>query len=141
MQPFGPTTRYLCPLECGWHHDVPPPWLDDIPPDYVPAPGETLQKGIQHLASDMLHWQTGKTEKAVSDHLSTHTPQQFAAKLLEQRQQNHGLKQVIEHLLLDVMQVTHHTCWAEDVRHRDGRVDIVDVPDTGDSPRLFIRLN
>ena len=28
MSPVAGTTRYLCPLECGWHHDVPPPSVD-----------------------------------------------------------------------------------------------------------------
>lgn len=67
MSHVASTTRYLCPLECGWHHDVPPP---PVPSDItVPIAPEAVQR----MAADV----SQRTEIALREHLDTHTTEQF----------------------------------------------------------------
>lgn len=78
--PASGTTRYLCPLECGWHHDVPPP-----SPGRVVALGVTadpaasdVHEAITSLAHRALYAEAEQTETALREHLATHTTEQFA---------------------------------------------------------------
>lgn len=57
-----PTTRYLCPLECGWHHDQ----TDPIPTP--PAPGISI---AEH-AEKILTVEYAASETAVREHLESH---------------------------------------------------------------------
>lgn len=73
------TTRYLCPLECGWHHDVPP-----ASPERVVELGVTadpaasdVHEAITSLAHRALYAEAEQTETALREHLATHTTEQF----------------------------------------------------------------
>lgn len=98
MSPAAGTTRYLCPLECGWHHDVPPPSparaaaltaLPDSGASDFPA-------AAQALASNACLAETRITEAALREHLGTHTPEQFARTIHELRQEIAQLKRAQE---------------------------------------------
>jgi hypothetical protein len=79
MSPVAGTTRYLCPLECGWHHDVPPPSfgraaeLGAAPDLAVTDPYEA----INSVARDAYRRESERTEQALREHLATHTTEQF----------------------------------------------------------------
>lgn len=75
---FG-TTRYLCPLECGWHHDVPPPSPQRVVDLGVTADvvADDVHKAITSLAHRALYAEVEQTETALRDHLNTHTTEQF----------------------------------------------------------------
>lgn len=77
--PVPGTTRYLCPLECGWHHDVPPPSLDRIAALGATADpaARDLREAIGSMATQTLLREAEQTEKALRDHLATHTTEQF----------------------------------------------------------------
>lgn len=80
MSPVAGTTRYLCPLECGWHHDVPPPSVDRIAELGVtadPAAREPYE-AVSSIARDAYRREAERTETALREHLATHTPEQFA---------------------------------------------------------------
>lgn len=80
MTPVAGTTRYLCPLECGWHHDVPPPSLDRIAELGVatdPAP-RGIHEAITSVAHRAAFTEAELTETALREHLGTHTTEQFA---------------------------------------------------------------
>lgn len=77
--PVAGTTRYLCPLECGWHHDVPPP-----DPDRIAEPGVTADPGAwdfsEAVGSAVFRARLAEaeqTETALREHLGTHTTEQF----------------------------------------------------------------
>jgi hypothetical protein len=73
------TTRYLCPLECGWHHDVPPPSLDRIAE--LGATADPAARDIQEAIASVAHRATfaeaERTETALREHLATHTTEQY----------------------------------------------------------------
>lgn len=90
---FG-TTRYLCPLECGWHHDVPPP-----SPERVVQLGATadpgardIQEAINSLAVNASLAENELTETALRKHLDTHTTVEFATVIHDLRVEIGGLK-------------------------------------------------
>jgi len=71
VTPVPGTTRYLCPLECGWHHDRPPlPLPTDASVPIAP-------EAIQHMASTLLHQDMERVETALREHLDTHTTVEF----------------------------------------------------------------
>ncbi|MCX5365932.1 hypothetical protein OG864_45360 [Streptomyces sp. NBC_00124] len=76
--PFG-TTRYLCPLECGWHHDVPPPSPERIVGLGVTADpaARDIHEAISSIATRALYTEADRTETALREHLATHTTEQF----------------------------------------------------------------
>ena len=85
MTPVAGTTRYLCPLECGWHHDEPPPSMSDaagITPD--PAAGD-LSEAIASIAGQAVRGRADETEEALSVHLGTHTTEQFVRTIQQLR--------------------------------------------------------
>lgn len=79
MSPAPGTTRYLCPLECGWHHDVPPPSLDRIAQLGVTADpaARDVNEAITSVAHQALYVEADRTETALREHLATHTTAQF----------------------------------------------------------------
>jgi hypothetical protein len=80
MSPAPGTTRYLCPLECGWHYDVPPPGLDRIAALGVTADpaARDIQEAITSVAHRASFAEAERTETALREHLDTHTTAQFA---------------------------------------------------------------
>lgn len=79
MSPVAGTTRYLCPLECGWHHDVPPPSLDRITEMGIVADPYILDpyEAVSSMARDAYRREAEQTETALREHLATHTTEQF----------------------------------------------------------------
>ena len=78
--PPAGTTRYLCPLECGWHHDVPPPSPErvvELGAMADPA-ARDFQEAVSSLVSRASLAEAEQTEKALREHLATHTDEQFA---------------------------------------------------------------
>ena len=74
MTPVAGTTRYLCPLECGWHHDRPPfPEAWNRQRSATPIDPEAIQR----MAAEMLRQDAELTETALCEHLATHTTEQF----------------------------------------------------------------
>lgn len=86
------TTRYLCPLRCGWHHDVPPPSAADAAGIPVPPDVTDLSGAISHLAAEAARRTAATTEGALAAHLGTHTTVEFVT--------------VIERLHAEVRQLT-----------------------------------
>lgn len=79
MSPIAGTTRYLCPLECGWHHDVPPPTVERVV-ELAPAAdlaGLTPGEAINAMATEAYLREAELTETALRGHLATHTTEQF----------------------------------------------------------------
>jgi hypothetical protein len=73
-EPVSGTTRYLCPLECGWHHDRPP-----FPDAWIPTDVTTpiAPEAIQRMAGEALRQDAECVEGALREHLATHTTEQF----------------------------------------------------------------
>jgi hypothetical protein len=98
MSPVAGTTRYLCPLECGWHHDVPPPSVDrlngmDISADpYIVDPYEA----VNSIARDACLREAEQTETALREHLATHTTEQFARVIHDLRMEVARLRRAAE---------------------------------------------
>jgi hypothetical protein len=73
--PPSGTTRYLCPLECGWHYDrAPIPGTVWINPN---ATFESAAEAIQHMAGEAVRQDFEHVEQALREHLGTHTTEQF----------------------------------------------------------------
>ena len=67
------------PLECGWHHDVPPPGIDRIAALGVtsdPA-ARDIHEAIASVAHQACLTEAQQTEEALVEHLGTHTTEQF----------------------------------------------------------------
>ncbi len=79
VPPSG-TTRYLCPLECGWYHDVPPPSIDRVVELGSTAGLAGLPPGeaVSAMATQAYLAEAGLTETALREHLDTHTTVEFA---------------------------------------------------------------
>lgn len=94
MSPVAGTTRYLCPLECGWHHDVPPPSLDRIAELGVTADpaARDVNEAITSVAYRASFAEAERTETALRDHLDTHTTVEFARVIHDLRQEIAQLK-------------------------------------------------
>lgn len=68
------TIRHLCPLECGWQYDRLPPIGLRLPVDpATPISPEVIQR----MAGEALRQDVEATEKALREHLDTHTTEQF----------------------------------------------------------------
>jgi hypothetical protein len=73
--PPSGTTRYLCPLECGWHHDRAP--LPD-PTGVSADPGAwTAEEAFESWTRNVMARDMQQTEQALREHLDTHTTEQF----------------------------------------------------------------
>ncbi len=88
--PPSGTTRYLCPLECGWHHDRPPLPL----PTHATTP--IAPEAIQHMARVVLRQDAERVEAALREHLATHTAEQFVRVIHDLRAQVERLKRMAE---------------------------------------------
>lgn len=66
------TTRYYCPLNCGWHHDEPPPGLDDLAGISPAADATTLQNAARSIVEQAALQRAETTEVAVRGHVATH---------------------------------------------------------------------
>lgn len=89
ITPAG-TTRYLCPLECGWYYDVPPISLENV--DWViPDPGDPnalmWPEYVAFMSSQAIERRMRQTEQTLRDHLSTHTLEQFVRVIHDLREQ------------------------------------------------------
>ncbi|WP_405191869.1 hypothetical protein OG473_39695 (plasmid) [Streptomyces anulatus] len=73
MQTYGPTMRYHCPLNCGWHH-------------YAQGPDETFQDLVARMAADTARLHIEQIDAALLDHLNTHTIPQYVTALAKQRE-------------------------------------------------------
>lgn len=79
MNPVAGTNRYLCPLECGWHHDVPPPSIErivELGATADPA-ARDLQETISSAVRSASLAEAEQTETVLREHLGTHTMEQF----------------------------------------------------------------
>ena len=79
MTPVAGTTRYLCPRECGWHHDVPPPTVDraiELGATADPA-ARDFQESVSSVVRSASFAEAELTETALREHLGTHTTEQF----------------------------------------------------------------
>lgn len=87
MSPVVGTTRYLCPLECGWHHDVPPPSMDRVAELGAVADPNVCDpyEAVNSIARDAYRREAEQTETALRDHLDTHTTEQFVRTIQELR--------------------------------------------------------
>jgi hypothetical protein len=66
------TTRYYCPLNCGWFHDVPPPGLADLA-GIQPAPDVVaLQEVVNSAVQQAVLRRVEATESAIRGHVATH---------------------------------------------------------------------
>lgn len=75
-----PTTRYLCPLNCGWHHDETDP--DFSNPDAThPFVEQDWASGIDGLVAGLVAGRAAVVEAAVKAHLETHPLIEWAQKV------------------------------------------------------------
>lgn len=98
MSPVAGTTRYLCPLECGWHHDVPPPSINriaELGATADPAACEPYE-AVNSIARDAYRREAEQTEQALREHLGTHTPEQFVRVIHDLRADIARLKRAAE---------------------------------------------
>ncbi len=98
MSPVAGTTRYLCPLECGWHHDVPPPSLDravELGATCDPA-AQDFQEAASSITHRALHAERQLTEEALREHLATHTTEQLVRVIHDLRAEVARLKRGAE---------------------------------------------
>lgn len=72
MTAVSGTTRYYCPLSCGWYHDVPPPGLSELAGIGPAADVTTLQEAVASIAEEATLRQADATEAAVREHVATH---------------------------------------------------------------------
>lgn len=77
MSPVAGTTRYLCHLECGWHHDVPPPSLADMGGIVPDADAREWSEYVTSMIRQGSLRRMQQTDQALRDHLATHTTEQF----------------------------------------------------------------
>lgn len=98
MSPVAGTTRYLCPLECGWHHDVPPPSVDravELGAMADPA-ARDFQEAVSSVARNASFAEADRTETAVREHLATHTTEQFVRTIQGLRAEVERLRRAAE---------------------------------------------
>lgn len=96
--PAAGTTRYLCPLECGWHYDVPPPRIDRAITLGVKA--DPTARNFEEAISLVVHRaalaEAGRTDAALREHLATHTTEQFVRAIHDLRAEVSALKRSAE---------------------------------------------
>lgn len=94
MSAVAGTTRYLCPLECGWHHDVPPPSVDraiELGATADPA-ARDFQEAVSSIVRSASFAEADRTGTALREHLATHTTEQFVRTIQELRGEVAALK-------------------------------------------------
>jgi hypothetical protein len=98
VTPVAGTTRYLCPLECGWHHDVPPPTVDRVVRLGSTAALAGLPPGeaVSAMATQAYLAEAELTETALREHLGTHTTEQFVRVIHDLRTEVERLRRAAE---------------------------------------------
>lgn len=98
MSPAAGTTRYLCPLECGWHHDVPPPSVERVAELGVTADpaARDIHEAISSVAHRTLLAEGQQTDAALREHIGTHTAEEFARVIHDLRAEVARLKRATE---------------------------------------------
>lgn len=78
MSPVAGTTRYFCPLECGWHHDVPPVSVERLT-ELAAAidPADLDVSDVASFARGAYLVEARQTDAVAREHLATHTTEQF----------------------------------------------------------------
>ena len=73
------TTRYRCPLECGWYHDVPPPSLHRLAElGVTPDPAiHDMSEYAASIARQALTAEADLTQAALLEHLAVHPIEEF----------------------------------------------------------------
>lgn len=71
------TSRYLCPVRCGWHHDVPAPTAADADWTSVPPDVTVFADALSHVVAEASLRIAASTEAALVAHLDTHTNVEF----------------------------------------------------------------
>lgn len=74
------TTRYLCPVRCGWYHDVAPLNPADVNWDAAQGAAD-VDEAISRVAQDATMRTAATTEAALVAHLDTHTTVDFVTAL------------------------------------------------------------
>lgn len=87
--PAPGTIRYLCPVECGWHHDRPP-----LPDTWIPVQiaAETAAEAVQLMSAEAVRQDFERVELALREHLATHTTEEFVRTIQELRGEVGALK-------------------------------------------------
>jgi hypothetical protein len=75
--PVPGTTRYLCPLECGWHHDVPPVSLERLAELGAAIDPAVDVSDVTSFARQAYLAEARQTDAVAREHLATHTTEQF----------------------------------------------------------------
>jgi hypothetical protein len=66
------TTRYLCPLACGWQHDVPDPQLGDLAGLTAAPEAVTLEEITSSIVEQASRRWAAETEMVLRGHLAGH---------------------------------------------------------------------
>jgi hypothetical protein len=66
------TTRYYCPLDCGWFHEVPPSGLADLAGIRPAADVVALQDVVDSTVQQAMLRRAEETESAIRQHVATH---------------------------------------------------------------------
>lgn len=96
--PIAGTTRYLCPLECGWHHDVPPPTAERVIELGVTADptARDFQEAVSSLAQRAGLREAELRETVLREHLATHATEEFLRTIHDLRAEVARLKRAAE---------------------------------------------
>lgn len=76
--PVPGTTRYLCPLKCGWHYDEPPPTAERVveladPPNMA---GLSISQALSVFTHSAFWREAQQREQELREHLATHTSEE-----------------------------------------------------------------
>ena len=98
MTPVAGTTRYLCPLECGWHHDVPTPsvYLAIELCALADPAARDFQEAVSSVVRNASFAEVDRTETALREHLATHTTEQFVRTIQTLRAEVERLRRAAE---------------------------------------------
>lgn len=77
MSPVAGTTRYFCPLECGWHYDVPPVSLERLAELGAAIDPAVDVSDVASFARQAYFAEARQTDAVAREHLATHTTDQF----------------------------------------------------------------
>lgn len=86
MTPVAGTTRYLCPLECGWSDTEP----SNEPPSLA---GLSVPESMAVHAASAWWREAQQKEQKLFEHLATHTTEQFVRTIQGLRAELAALKE------------------------------------------------
>lgn len=87
MTPVAGTTRYLCPLECGWSDTEP----SNEPPSLA---GLGIPQSLTVFAESAWWAEAQQKERVLFEHLATHTTEQFVRTIQTLRAELAALKEL-----------------------------------------------